>query len=222
MRTAQQQQARASADEAAQSAEQAASQAQSARDAARTQIQTQTRDQIRQQVRDAIRGVNDATSDVANDASISVGTSAQDGLTKTITFPDGNGGITRIRLGREGIQVGTPGSMATVPFDRIVPRGIVTMTYAMCLTMVLVFVGGPIARAFARRMDRKVITPNVPPEVLQRLAAIEHAVDTVAVEVERISEGQRFTTKLLSERTHEPAPDFSVAARGTMVERHHG
>lgn len=35
----------------------------------------------------------------------------------------------------------------------------------------------------------------------ERLARIEHGVDAIAVEVERISEGQRFTTKLLSERT---------------------
>jgi hypothetical protein len=33
-----------------------------------------------------------------------------------------------------------------------------------------------------------------------RLARIEQAVDAIAVETERISEGQRFTTKLLSER----------------------
>ncbi len=33
-----------------------------------------------------------------------------------------------------------------------------------------------------------------------RLARIEQAVDAIAVEVERISEGQRFTTRLLAER----------------------
>jgi hypothetical protein len=32
------------------------------------------------------------------------------------------------------------------------------------------------------------------------MARIEQAVDAIAVEVERISEGQRFTTRLLSER----------------------
>ena len=37
-----------------------------------------------------------------------------------------------------------------------------------------------------------------------RLARIEQAVDAMAIEVERISEGQRFTTKLLAERTREP------------------
>ena len=38
----------------------------------------------------------------------------------------------------------------------------------------------------------------------ERLTRIEQAIEAVAVEVERISEGQRFTTKLLSERG-EPA-----------------
>ncbi|HJU88492.1 MAG TPA: hypothetical protein VJ672_03825 [Gemmatimonadaceae bacterium] len=33
-----------------------------------------------------------------------------------------------------------------------------------------------------------------------RLTRIEQAIDTIAVETERISEGQRFTTKLLSDR----------------------
>ena len=36
-------------------------------------------------------------------------------------------------------------------------------------------------------------------EIARRLERLEHAVDSTAVEVERISEGQRFTTKLLSE-----------------------
>ena len=38
-----------------------------------------------------------------------------------------------------------------------------------------------------------------------RLERIEQAIDTVAVEVERISEAQRFTSKLLAERTGERA-----------------
>jgi hypothetical protein len=33
-----------------------------------------------------------------------------------------------------------------------------------------------------------------------RLARVEHAVEAVAIEVERISEGQRYVTKLLTER----------------------
>lgn len=47
-------------------------------------------------------------------------------------------------------------------------------------------------------------------EIASRLDRMEQAIDAIAVEVERISEGQRFTTRLLSERA-EPA---AVPARG--------
>ncbi|HEX6535117.1 MAG TPA: hypothetical protein VF041_10990 [Gemmatimonadaceae bacterium] len=79
--------------------------------------------------------------------------------------------------------------------DVIVPVAFFVMVAAIAI-------GTPIARAFARRMDRQALPPS---DVSQRLERIEHAVDSIAVEVERISEGQRFTTKLLSERTRDAA-----------------
>jgi hypothetical protein len=63
-------------------------------------------------------------------------------------------------------------------------------------------IGIPIARAFARRMDRQPIAPAIPPELAAQIERMEHAIDSIAIEVERISEGQRFTTKLLSERNN--------------------
>lgn len=39
----------------------------------------------------------------------------------------------------------------------------------------------------------------LPPSVDARLARIEQAVDSIAVEVERISEAQRFTARLMAE-----------------------
>jgi len=57
-----------------------------------------------------------------------------------------------------------------------------------------------------RRLDAKA-RPAFNPETDQRLARIEQAVDAIAVEVERISEGQRFTTRLLSDRAQgQPVP----------------
>jgi hypothetical protein len=56
---------------------------------------------------------------------------------------------------------------------------------------------------------RSPTTQTAPQGVLQlaeeRMARLEHAVDAIAVEVERISEGQRFTTRLLSEQSRPPA-----------------
>jgi hypothetical protein len=62
-------------------------------------------------------------------------------------------------------------------------------------------IGWPLARAYARRMEQGDVAGRVPVEVAARLERMEQAIDSIAVEVERISEGQRFTTKLLSERT---------------------
>lgn len=62
----------------------------------------------------------------------------------------------------------------------------------------------PLARAFARRIEGRSAPAAVPADVTDRLDRIERAVESVALEVERISEGQRFVTKLMAERA-EPA-----------------
>jgi hypothetical protein len=67
-------------------------------------------------------------------------------------------------------------------------------------------IGWPIARALARKMDRESLQPKIPLELQGRLERMELALDSIAVEVERISEGQRFTTKLLSERQQSLPP----------------
>jgi hypothetical protein len=66
-------------------------------------------------------------------------------------------------------------------------------------TVVIVVIGLPMARAFSRRSDLEAKNPRIPTEIGARLERIEQAIEAVAIEVERISEGQRFTTRLLSE-----------------------
>jgi hypothetical protein len=63
----------------------------------------------------------------------------------------------------------------------------------------IISVGAMITRVYTRRLEHEGKT-KVPSEVTSRLERIEQAVDAIAIEVERISEGQRFTTKLLTER----------------------
>jgi hypothetical protein len=66
-------------------------------------------------------------------------------------------------------------------------------------TAIICAIGIPMSRAWSRRMDAEAKGPRIPTEVIQRLERMEQALDSVAIEVERISEGQRFTTRLLSE-----------------------
>ena len=65
--------------------------------------------------------------------------------------------------------------------------------------VVAIVVGRPMVKAIQTRVENESKRPQIPAEVMNRLERIEQAVDAIAVEVERISEGQRFTTKLLSE-----------------------
>jgi hypothetical protein len=68
----------------------------------------------------------------------------------------------------------------------------------------ILFVISPIALSISRllwkRGSRKMTVPVAAPESTERLERIEQAVDAIAIEVERVSEGQRFVTRLLSER----------------------
>ena len=59
----------------------------------------------------------------------------------------------------------------------------------------------PIVLAWTRRLWRKgPSTMALPGELTDRVGSLERSVDSVAVEVERIGEGQRFVTQLLAER----------------------
>jgi hypothetical protein len=63
----------------------------------------------------------------------------------------------------------------------------------------------PLMRAFARRLEgggRRA--ESLDSGSAERLQRIEQAVDAMAIEIERISEGQRFTTRLLAARADAP------------------
>ena len=68
-------------------------------------------------------------------------------------------------------------------------------------TAPIMVIGIPLARAYAKKIERGDTSARLPNDVSARLERMEQAIDSIAVEVERISEGQRFTTKLLSERS---------------------
>jgi len=112
-------------------------------------------------------------------------------------------------------RAGRPGQpLAFPPFPGggpQIPEGAVIMSVAFFMTCAIIAIGVPIARAIARRMDkRSVATAGADPDTRSRLERIEQAVDAIAVEVERISEGQRFTTRVLSDLRALPQPDPSV------------
>ena len=79
-------------------------------------------------------------------------------------------------------------------------------------TVITLAIGIPIVRAYTRKIDAQARNPGIPVEVTSRLERIEQAIEAVAIEVERISEGQRFTTKLLSEGKTSAPPSISPSS----------
>ena len=82
-----------------------------------------------------------------------------------------------------------------------VPQGAVDISVAMFVSLAVIIVGLPIARAFARRMDSRsqglaVGGASLGPQIVQ----LQDSVDAMAIELERITEAQRFQSKLLTER----------------------
>jgi hypothetical protein len=56
---------------------------------------------------------------------------------------------------------------------------------------------------------RRESIPAGDPSTNARLDRLEQSMDAIAIEIERISEGQRFVTKILTERPTLPPPERS-------------
>ena len=80
----------------------------------------------------------------------------------------------------------------------------------------------PLSIALARRIWRRgasAVTTVFPAELAQRLDRLDQSMDSIAIEVERIGEGQRFVTRVMSENGRAlgagGAQPIEVAARET-------
>ena len=75
----------------------------------------------------------------------------------------------------------------------------IVVPVAFIVMIITLAIGVPLVRAYARSLEAASKFPQIPHEVEARLERMEQSLEAVAIEIERISEGQRFTTKLLSE-----------------------
>jgi hypothetical protein len=114
--------------------------------------------------------------------------------------------LARLRARREfDIRESRP-VVVQPPFDpaTMIPPQAVEMAMAFFVTCAVIIIGLPLARAFARRMDRRGAAAAAP-DLNPRLDRMEQAIEAIAIEVERISEGQRFVTRLMAEERGLPA-----------------
>src|SRR6476659_5741447 len=169
-------------------------------------LAAQIRAQVNQQLKQA--GVSEQAAKRAADAA------AQQAQGVTVT-EDGKGVTTITRNGRV-ITVHTPGvplaplpplppqepviagSSTTVPFDPPldIPQRVENLGYALLLMIAVIAVGKPLARALGSVIERRALKPAMPAEFGARLERIEQGIESVSIEVERISESQRYLLKV--------------------------
>ncbi|HKY96661.1 MAG TPA: hypothetical protein VJL35_02290 [Gemmatimonadaceae bacterium] len=91
------------------------------------------------------------------------------------------------------------------------------MSMFACVTYTVKIIANTIVKS--READRRISEVSNAPMSDVRLARLESAVEAIAIEVERISEGQRFTTRLLSEQ-HQGQPRMALPVPGKFDTPH--
>jgi hypothetical protein len=105
------------------------------------------------------------------------------------------------------------GPMPPMPWGPMIAPQVVQIVQSFFVTIAVIALGIPIIRALSRRfLERAPAPASIPADVSARLERIEQAVDAIAIEVERVSEAQRFQTKLMAEARALPQPDASAVA----------
>ena len=148
-----------------------------------------SRDQLREQIRQTVRDAQVAAEKAAKEAA----------QAQAQVQVQGNG--RQIIIGPPSVPV--VGAPTNFPVNQIPPQA-EDIAIAFFVVIGAVIIGLPIMRAIARRIERGTPQPaQIPNDVRQQLQQLSASVDAIAIEVERISEGQRFTTKVLSEKSRE-------------------
>jgi hypothetical protein len=135
------------------------------------------------------------------------------GLEKRLTTVDGRIDALDKQLAQADAQVASAAAMPGAIVERPPEPRHGPPEEAFVLGGIFLFVAiFPISIAFARRIWRRSANAvaALPQEIIERFTQIDQAVESIAVEVERIGEGQRFITRVLSEQGRpalaDPAP----------------
>jgi hypothetical protein len=143
-----------------------------------------SREQLREQIRKTVQDARAAAEEAAKKAE-----EAQ-GQVIVVPRPPEPPGIPSV-----GFQINP---------ENMIPPQAETISIAFFVMFAAIIIGYPLARAFARRIERGApVAAQISPEVRDQLEHITQSVDAIAIEVERISEAQRFTTKMLADRQRE-------------------
>ena len=169
-------------------------------------IMQNSRDAIRNEIREQVQSAVQA----AQDASNAHQAPGKPGGTPAANAPIAPVALPPVPPGGGRLVVDKQGGRTTItypaPPPEMMPLAQMAQETALGLMGLLaaIFILGPFARVLARRFDRhtELKSAGVNAQLLQQqLLQLQQSVDATALEVERISESQRFQSKLLNERS---------------------
>ena len=121
------------------------------------------------------------------------------GVVRSVVGQGGGSGPVVIAPPPPGQQTTSTGVPAGNPDD--VPPNAYNLGMAGLVAVTVCVVGFPLVRLVSRWLEPRVRPLPLPAQdVTPQLQQLQESVDTMAIELERISEAQRFAAKLLSER----------------------
>lgn len=124
---------------------------------------------------------------------------AQGSPTPLTPIPQGGG---RIIVDRQGDR--TIFTTASMPPDlMLLTERVQETAFGLMGLLAVIVILGPFARMWARRIEKRAELERVDNNaqlLQQQLLQLQQSMDAVSVEVERISESQRFQSRLLGER----------------------
>lgn len=158
----------------------------------------------RRELQNQLERLSEQRSDISNDLrSTEITTADRTGLEARLKETDARISSVEGQLSQADLAVSkaaaVPGAIVERPPE---PRNGPPEEITAIPIVFIIFVLGPLAVAFARRIWKRgatVVAP-VPREVIDRLDQMAQAVESIAIETERIGEGQRFLTRVMSDQ----------------------
>jgi len=168
-----------------------------------TDLATQIRAQVNAQLKQA--GMSDRIAKSAGDAAAQAATgitvTTKNGKVVTIHTPAVAPALPQVPSAPVLAETPTAPIASTstsvpddTPFD--IPPRVENLGYAFLLMLAVIAVGKPLARAFGSIIERHALKQPMAPEIGSRLERIEQGIEAVSIEIERISESQRYLLKV--------------------------
>jgi hypothetical protein len=157
----------------------------------------------RSELRDQLSRLRDQRQDISNQLQGDVAGTDRRGLEQQITQIDQRMADVNAQIAKADAQVATaaaiPGAVVDPP--PYVPQGPPDEVYILSgIFMFVVLL--PLSVALARRIWKRsaAAISSLPQDIYDRFARVEQSLDAIAIEVERVGEGQRYVTRMLAER----------------------